>query len=115
MGSSGGFIVSVILLFAGTLAAVVYLKTESRAVEASKIVPLPQIGGGALRGGPWPGCLGIEASNCVDIITSYAPKLEIEVIKADMVDEIADDFNPNRVRIYLDNDGLVAQIPARGR
>ncbi|CAB9497375.1 expressed unknown protein [Seminavis robusta] len=114
MGSNT-FLVSVILLFVGTLAAVVTLKSQGRSVETNKIVPLPQIGGMALRRGPWPGCLGLEASKCVDIVTSYAPKVEIEVITLEMAEEVADDFNPNRVRIYLDEDGLVAQIPLRGR
>jgi Potato inhibitor I family len=115
MGSSGSLLVSVILLFAGTLVAVVYLKTEGRNVENNKIVPLPQLGGIALRHGPWPGCLGLESDACKDIISSYAPNLEIEVITPDMVDLIIDDFNINRVRVYVDENDIVQDIPVKGR
>jgi Potato inhibitor I family len=115
MGSSGTLLVSVILLFAGTLVAVVYLKNEGRSVENNKIVPLPQIGGMALRHGPWPGCLGLESAECTDIISSYVPNVEIEIVTPDMINQITDDFKPNRVRVYVDENDVVQTIPVKGR
>ena len=110
MGSSN-FLVAIVLLFAGTLVAVVLLKGESRA-ETKQIVPLPQIGGGALRRGPWPGCLGIEGTDCQSLIESYAPDVEVFIV--DPNTEQATGFSAHRVKVFVDGDGIVTKIPLRG-
>ena len=80
-------------------------------------MPLPQIGGSALAHGPWPGCLGLEGSQCAALIESYAADVSgnVEIITPEMEDLVADDFDMHRVRIYVDKDGNVARIPVRGR
>ena len=105
-------VVAVVLLFVGTLVAVMMLKDEGRA-ETAQIVPLPQIGGGALRRGPWPGCLGMEGTACQSMIESYAPDVTVEIVTPDM--EPPTGFSASRVKIFVDEDGMVTKTPVRGR
>ena len=116
MGGSITCVLGVVLLFVGTLAAVVVLKNGSRSIENAQIVPFPAMGG-PLHNGPWPGCLGLEGSKCQSLIESYASDTvgNIEIVTPDMVEMLADDFDTHRVRIYVDADGIVVQSPVRGR
>ena len=117
MGGSSTLIIGIVLLFLGTMIAVVNIKSKSREIESSKIVPLPQIGGSALRHGPWPGCLGIEGTKCHDLIESYASDLvgNVDIITPELEESAVDDFDMHRVRLHVDEDGIVLQIPVRGR
>jgi len=115
MGGSSTFIISIVLLFVGTLAAIIQLKSRSRTAESANIVPLPMIGGGSLKRGPWPGCLGISGSECSDLITSYTElEIQIDIVTPEMVELLADDFDVHRVRIFVDDDAIVTKIPVRG-
>ena len=113
MGDSGTFLVSLLLLFFGTFVAIAALKGSSERRETANIVPLPRIGGGALKRGPWPGCLGLTADDCVALIETYATDCHVVVITPDTV--ATDDFDVNRVRVHVDDEGMVTDIPLRGR
>lgn len=80
-------------------------------------MPLPQIGGMTGGHGPWPACLDMEGTACRSLIESYASDVigNIVIITPEMVDELANDFDMHRVRIYVDEDGIVTEIPVRGR
>lgn len=106
-------VVAMVLLFVGTFAAIVLIKGETRA-ETAQIVPLPQIGGGALHRGPWPGCLGIQGTECKTMIEEYAPDTVgfVEILTAGT--EPVASFSTHRVKILVDEDGIVTKIPLRG-
>lgn len=110
MGSSGA--IGVALLFFGTFIAFGFLKNDSQR-EAANIVPMPRIGGGALRRGPWPGCLGIGSEECVAMIETYATDCDVVVVTPTMA--ATKYFDTKRVLIYVDEDNIVTQIPIRGR
>jgi len=110
---SGSFVVSIIVLFGGTFLALAFLKDSSQRQEAAHIVPLPRIGGGALRRGPWPGCLGTAAEECVELIESYCPDCKVVVVQPDEV--LSTKFDTQRVLIFVDEYGSVTKIPMRGR
>lgn len=73
-----------------------------------------------MKRGPWPGCLEMNGDDCADMITSYTSNSKhdqvttIEIITPDMEDSLSKDFDPNRVRIHVNNDGIVWKIPIRG-
>lgn len=64
--------------------------------------------------GPWPKCLGMESESCVHYIESLADDVRghVEVIPIDSV--ITMDFNPHRVRIFVNETNYVTKIPNRG-
>ena len=118
MGSSATFIVSLLLMFGGTFVALSVLKGGSERERASHIVPLPRIGGGSLQQGPWPDCVGLVSTQCVSLIESHCgtSKCQVVVVVADEEEDhaVKGDFDPNRVRVYVDEDGVVQAIPRRG-
>ena len=117
MGSSATFVVSLILLFGGTFVALSALKGGSEREKAAHIVPLPRIGGGALQQGPWPTCVGMRYEPCVSLIESHCGKHKCQVTvvgPGDTDTNNKDDFDPDRVRVYVDNYGFVTETPMRG-
>ena len=86
-------------------------------LQESKIVPLPQIGGMSGSHGPWPACLGTSGEECKDMIESSAKDVagNVVVVTPEMKDSLQDDFDMHRVRVFVDSDGVVTEIPVRGR
>jgi hypothetical protein len=81
----------------------------------TNIVRMPLIGGTeAQREGPWPACLGISGEECKTIIEANASDLRgnVKIIPQDSM--MTMDFRTDRVRIMVDDDGLVTRIPQRG-
>lgn len=65
--------------------------------------------------GPWPECLGIHSDNCVNIIThhtSASGDVQIQLVEPDLF--VTTDWVLNRVRIYVDEDYFVSDVPKRG-
>lgn len=64
--------------------------------------------------GPWPSCLGQDANDCVAFIQSNArpSPSTIVVVFPGMI--VTDDFRKDRVRVYVNDDGVVTAIPDRG-
>lgn len=64
--------------------------------------------------GPWPECLGVSGDICVALIENAAPDLigHVKVIQPGSV--VTMDYNENRVRVYVDANGIVDKIPNRG-
>jgi hypothetical protein len=63
--------------------------------------------------GPWPKCLGMEGSECVSYIQSSASGVEkIEIVPPNAV--LLMDFRTDRVRVYVNSEGIVTAIPDRG-
>jgi Potato inhibitor I family len=82
-----------------------------------RTVPQSMIGGNESKHqGPWPECLNMVASECITYIETYAEDLrsshKIYVIEPDMM--VTMDFSTDRVRIYVDENNTVIQIPRRG-
>lgn len=114
MGSSATFFVSILLMFGGTFVALSVLKGGSTRERSAHIVPLPRIGGGSLRQGPWPECLTMVSGNCVARIESHCASCQVVVVPVENNEAIKGDFDPNRVRVFVDEDGVVQTIPRRG-
>lgn len=65
--------------------------------------------------GPWPECVGISGTDCKTLIESYADDLtadHIFIVPNDAM--MTMDFRTDRVRILVDDNGLVTKIPNRG-
>jgi hypothetical protein len=79
------------------------------------IVPQPIVGGsGSQRQGPWPECLGKSGQDCLNLIETFAEDLKghIQIIPYDSM--VTMGFNPDRVRVFVDEDGVVQTTPSRG-
>mmetsp|Transcript_9473 Transcript_9473/g.13199 ORF Transcript_9473/g.13199 Transcript_9473/m.13199 type:complete len:101 (-) Transcript_9473:398-700(-) len=90
-------LVCTVLCFA--IAAIVFFttrKNESRNVE-----------------GPWPECISKTGEDCKDLIIQDGLDSEKVVIipEGSMV---TGDYDTDRVRIYVDEDGIVQSAPKRG-
>lgn len=80
-----------------------------------KIVPMHMVGGtdrtiGAQ--GPWPTCVGMEGTQCKELILAAAPEVEVQIVPDDAF--MTMDFRTDRVRIMVNEKGFVTQIPDRG-
>mmetsp|Transcript_27282 Transcript_27282/g.38371 ORF Transcript_27282/g.38371 Transcript_27282/m.38371 type:complete len:84 (+) Transcript_27282:24-275(+) len=79
-------------------------------------VNTPMIGGSmtSRRGGPWPECVGESVEDCIQLIkeSNLRKQRDIEIIYSNS--KVKSDFQPNRVRIYVDDDELVEKIPKLG-
>ena len=64
--------------------------------------------------GPWPSCLGQDANECVDYIQKTAKPTPSIIVVISPGTMVTDDFEKDRVRVYVDNDGQVIAIPDRG-
>lgn len=75
---------------------------------------MPLIGGShaAKKEGPWPKCVGMTAQECRRYILAYAEDVTIQVLPQDSM--MTMDFQTDRVRILVDEGGIVTQIPSRG-
>merc|ERR1712151_1129178 len=63
--------------------------------------------------GPWPCCLGLTGEECEVYIEGKAPDLtEVSIILEGSV--VTTDFVTTRVRIYVDENGIVTLVPRRG-
>merc|ERR1712194_435193 len=63
--------------------------------------------------GPWPCCIGLTGEECQNYIEGKAPNLD-EVVIVNPGDPMTKDLNMNRVRILVDDTGLVPVAPMRG-
>jgi hypothetical protein len=77
---------------------------------------MPLIGGTeAKREGPWPECVGQTGAECKTLIEATGSsdlKGNVQIIPEDYM--VTMDFRTDRVRIFVDGDGLVVKIPHRG-
>jgi len=66
------------------------------------------------RSGPWEECLGVSGEECVVMIEEDSPDLagSIFIVEPDMM--VTMDVRYDRVRIYVDDEGMVQQVPQRG-
>ena len=64
--------------------------------------------------GPWPSCLGQDADDCVEYIQNSAKPSPSTIVVISPGTMVTDDFQKDRVRIYVDEDGKVNAIPDRG-
>jgi len=63
--------------------------------------------------GPWPECLGIHSDECVNIVTHHTSgDVQIAIIEPDLF--VTTDWVSDRVRIYVDEDYFVSEVPKRG-
>lgn len=62
--------------------------------------------------GPWPKCLGLSGEGCRDYIEENADNLRVEIIPPQT--KLRANFDPERVRVFVDGDGIVDKIPKRG-
>jgi hypothetical protein len=86
------------------------------AQSQASIVRMPLIGGTeSKREGPWPECVGLTGAACKILIEATGSSDlmgNIQIIPEDYM--VTMDFRTDRVRIFVDGDGLVARIPHRG-
>lgn len=86
------------------------------AQSQASIVRMPLIGGTeSKREGPWPECVGKSGEECKTLIEATGSsdlRGNIQIIPEDFM--VTMDFRTDRVRIFVDGDGLVVKIPHRG-
>jgi hypothetical protein len=77
---------------------------------------MPLIGGTeSKREGPWPECVGKTGAECKTLIEATGSsdlKGNVQIIPEDFM--VSMDFRTDRVRIFVDGDGIVDKIPHRG-
>jgi hypothetical protein len=64
--------------------------------------------------GPWPTCLGISGDDCVSYIESNAEDVRGNVYVISHGTSMTMDFRKDRVRVFVDDDGIVDETPSRG-
>lgn len=64
--------------------------------------------------GPWPKCLGMLGDECVTYIESVTTRdrIDIQIIEPGSI--MIRDFQKERVRIFIDENSIVDDIPRRG-
>lgn len=60
----------------------------------------------------WPELLGVLATTAATTIARERPDVSVEVLPPGS--PVIPDFNPTRVRVYIDNNGIVNQVPVVG-
>jgi hypothetical protein len=76
---------------------------------------MPLIGGSDAtmnREGPWPSCVGMSGEACQAMIESMANDVTVQVVSQDAM--VTMDFRTDRVRIFVDDSGVVTRTPSRG-
>jgi hypothetical protein len=83
-------------------------------LKAPEIVSQPIIGGSELRSkGPWPECVGKTGEECVKLIKGFADDLsQVTIVPNGSM--VTMDYRTDRVRVFVDEAGIVSQIPSRG-
>ena len=62
--------------------------------------------------GPWPECNGIAGEECMRMIKAQARDVTAFIVSQD--DFVTDDYQTDRVRIFVDDEGKVSETPSRG-
>lgn len=83
---------------------------ESR-LASSEIIPMPKMSM-AIRQGPWPTCVGMSGDDCADYINGNTKGIHIEILPEDSI--VTEDIRADRVRIFVDEDGIVVAAPKKG-
>ena len=60
----------------------------------------------------WPELLGVLATPAVTAIAHDRPDVSVEVLPPGS--PVIPDFNPTRVRVFIDSNGIVNQVPVIG-
>ena len=80
-----------------------------------RMVQQPSVGGSESKHeGPWPECVSMTGSECSRLIQTYAEDVRGNVQILNVNTMVTMDFRTDRVRIFVDDDGIVARIPRRG-
>jgi Potato inhibitor I family len=64
--------------------------------------------------GPWPECVGKTGQECVTLIEELAPDVKGNVFIIPYGSMVTMDFRTNRVRVFVDEQGVVVKAPSRG-
>jgi len=64
--------------------------------------------------GPWPECVGMGGEDCVRLIEANAPDLKGNVFVVPHDSMVTMDYREDRVRVWIDENGIVAKPPGRG-
>jgi len=70
------------------------------------------MGGRSNKNGPWPECVGKSGDECRELILAADPDVTVQILSKDSM--MTMDFRTDRVRILVDDDGIVAITPSRG-
>ena len=60
----------------------------------------------------WPELVGVNATLAATAIAHDRPDVAVEVLPPGA--PVIPDFNPARVRVFIDNNGIVNQVPVIG-
>ena len=60
----------------------------------------------------WPELLGVNATLAATAIAHDRPDVAVEVLPPGS--QVVPDFNPKRLRVFVDNNNLVSQVPVIG-
>ena len=83
------------------------------AQKTDKTVPQPKIGV-MTQEGPWPECIGKTGAECMRLIETAAPALRGNIFIVPKDSFVTMDFNTDRVRIFVNENGIVEKAPGRG-
>ncbi|GKY99626.1 hypothetical protein MPSEU_000916700 [Mayamaea pseudoterrestris] len=104
---------SVAILLFGVIVGTAVLRNGSHETSESMLMSQPMVGGSASkRQGPWPECIGKSGADCITMIEAYAQDVRTLIVPADSM--VTMDFSPSRVRVFVDENGIVQRSPSRG-
>mmetsp|Transcript_19002 Transcript_19002/g.29354 ORF Transcript_19002/g.29354 Transcript_19002/m.29354 type:complete len:164 (+) Transcript_19002:212-703(+) len=64
--------------------------------------------------GPWPECVGLEGKACANLILKDSPDLAGNIFLIPPNTPVTEDYSLSRVRIMVDKNNTVVEIPSRG-
>jgi Potato inhibitor I family len=70
--------------------------------------------GSSHKEGPWPECRGMDGDACCKLIESYATDVQGHCHVISEGSAVTMDFRTDRVRVVVDDQNIVVQIPNRG-
>jgi Potato inhibitor I family len=101
---------SMMLLIIGLMAASTNLQYQGQQAS-NDIVQMPRISM-ATKQGPWPTCVGMTGDDCIAYIEENTQEFTIVLIPFGTM--VTEDIQTDRVRVFVDSDGIVFQAPSRG-
>jgi hypothetical protein len=68
----------------------------------------------ASQQGPWPKCLGMTGQECATYVVSSTTRDSLDVMIVVDGTIVTSDFRKDRVRIFVNEEGIVEIVPGRG-
>lgn len=113
---TGKVFLPLVILVGSLIVAAIFVKNRGMKFSQANIVSPPLIGeiNRINREGPWPECVGLLYQDCAALVELYTTDVAMETIERFHEGDKPNDFDPNRVIIFVDESDIVTRIPHKG-